>query len=144
MDKSYKLLLQIWLTISLTLNGCLIVYGNFLLLIPFVLDSFSFFALHSKSLKLKEVVFIMQILVTIGFIVLECISIHIKEPRNDDDANSKMGFIVEVIMGAYLFAGYIIGNIMSLFLFYKHIQYTKLNKKSFDIEKCLSANNSGK
>ncbi len=86
----------------------------------------------------------MQILVTIGFIVLECISIHIKEPRNDDDANSKMGFIVEVIMGAYLFAGYIIGNIMSLFLFYKHIQYTKLNKKSFDIEKCLSANNSGK
>ena len=75
----------------------------------------------------------MQALIQTGFIVFKCVTIQIQSP-NETDTETRMGFVVEMIMGVYLFAGYIIGNIVSYILFFKHIQHAKEQKMTFKIE----------
>ena len=132
MNKKYQKVLLLWFSISITLNCCLIAYGNFILLIPLLSDALSIYGLYSNWIRLKRLVFVFQVLIQTGFIVFKCVTIQIQPPI-DTDAESRIGFVVEMIMGSYLFAGYIIGNIVSYILFFKHIQFAKEHKMSFKI-----------
>eukprot|EP00834_Sanchytrium_tribonematis_P006265 NODE_443_length_7346_cov_1.066648.p6 type:complete len:138 gc:universal NODE_443_length_7346_cov_1.066648:4676-4263(-) len=130
MIEKYRFLLLLWLSISATLNSAMIVYGNFILLIPLLFDLLSIYAVHSDFIRLKQVIFSMQIIVQSVFIILECMIVKINAP-DEYDENTKAGFIIEVIMGVYLFAGYLIGNIISYILMYKHVETAKELEKTF-------------